>query len=362
MYKNLLLILIWHCLTPSFVIAQQEKMQQPLDRQSDLYNTDTRQILLDHEHEMAAVIQYLSSPQFEGRETGTAGAEMAARYIASEFLQAGIEPFNHAQPGNPVFEDFYQNFIIIRSVNHRLLADSILKDKEETSLYNTEGNSINNPEVHTDTLEGINVIGKLRGTDTTCTIIIGAHYDHLGQRGDTIYFGADDNASGVAGLITLAKYFSQTGRKPPCNILFASWAAEEKGLLGSKYFASQLSADEDIRLYLNMDMISRSAPEDTLNNIVSIGTRKSDEYLRIIAGRLNHESFGNFFEFDLWEVDGHYGSDYAYFRDRSIPVATFFSGFHDDYHSPNDLYSSIDLRKCNKTINFIRLFIEQVMN
>ena len=81
-----------------------------------------------------------------------------------------------------------------------------------------------------------NVLGMLRGTDTTKSIIIGAHYDHLGRRGNRIYHGSDDNASGTAGMLALAKVQAGCREKPACNLIFASWTAEEEGLLGSSHF------------------------------------------------------------------------------------------------------------------------------
>ncbi|MBK7093526.1 MAG: M20/M25/M40 family metallo-hydrolase [Saprospiraceae bacterium] len=123
-------------------------------------------------------------------------------------------------------------------------------------------------------MPGVNVIGILPGIDTSRSVVIGAHYDHLGIRGDSIFYGADDNASGVAGVLSLAEKWTESVIKPPVNLVFACWTAEEKGLIGSDYFAKNKLKTDSILLYINMDMISRSAPEDTLQNILSIGTRK----------------------------------------------------------------------------------------
>lgn len=190
-----------------------------------------------------------------------------------------------------------------------------------------------------------NVLGFIPGKDTTKTIIVGAHYDHLGIKNDSIYNGADDNASGTSGLLALAKKWSESTIKPDYNILFTAWTAEEMGLLGSEYFVSTLNPDKQkILLAINMDMISRSAPEDKTHRILSVGTQKIDSDLRKIITDVNNQ-LSKPFDLDLWETDGHSGSDYASFTAKGIPILTFFSGYHEDYHTPGDTFSKVDLDK-----------------
>ncbi|MDN3672573.1 M20/M25/M40 family metallo-hydrolase [Flavobacterium branchiarum] len=197
-----------------------------------------------------------------------------------------------------------------------------------------------------------NVLGMIRGKDSTKTIIVGAHYDHLGIKNDTIYNGADDNASGVSGMLALAKNWSESKIKPPCNILFASWTAEEMGLLGSQYFIDNFDLKKQkILLAVNMDMISRSAPEDKTHRVLSIGTQKETGYLKEIVNYSNSK-LSKPFTLDLWETNGHTGSDYASFSEKGIPIMTYFSGFHEDYHSMRDVASKVDLEKI-KDVLFI---------
>lgn len=206
-----------------------------------------------------------------------------------------------------------------------------------------------------------NVLGFIPGKDTNRCIIAGAHYDHLGKRGNLIYNGADDNASGVSGLLLLAQQWSSSAEKPPVNMVFASWTAEEKGLLGSSYFVKHPAKGiGDIRLYLNMDMISRSDPEDTAQNRLSIGTRTADEYLRQIA-RVNNTTLTRPLTLDLWDVSGHTGSDYAPFLTVDVPVMTFFSGFHSDYHSPRDVSARADLEKTTLILQLVNKCVEVVL-
>jgi len=206
-----------------------------------------------------------------------------------------------------------------------------------------------------------NVIGVLKGKDTSQMVILGAHYDHLGKRGNDIYYGADDNASGVAGLLALAESWTKNMAKPECNIIFSSWTAEEKGLIGSRYFSSTLSQADKVKLYINMDMISRSVEEDAMHNQLSIGTRSSDEYLRKIAKSFN-STLSKPFELDLWDVTGHSGSDYASFTAKNIPIMTYNSGLHNDYHTPRDQAQSVDFAKMRNVLSLVNACLINYLN
>jgi hypothetical protein len=211
-----------------------------------------------------------------------------------------------------------------------------------------------------DTITVNNVLGILPGKDTSKTVIVGAHYDHLGKRENTIFYGSDDNASGVAGLLALAKVWTENQIVPPCNILFASWTAEEKGLIGSEYFTKKLANPEKVKLYINMDMISRSVKEDTNGRMLSIGTRTSDEYLREMA-RGKNSTLDKPFILDLWDVTGHSGSDYANFMAKNIPVMTYNTGLHDDYHTPRDIPESADLVKMADVLKVVNSSLQEVL-
>ena len=206
-----------------------------------------------------------------------------------------------------------------------------------------------------------NVLGLIPGMDTSKCIIIGAHYDHLGVRGNAIYNGADDNASGVAGILALAKYWKENNAVPPCNLIFASWTGEEKGLFGSSFFVQTMRINHpEILLYVNMDMISRSSEEDTLRRELSIGILKSDEKHRAIAIK-NNNLLNPSFKLDLWEASQDGGSDYAPFAARNIRVMTYFSGYHNDYHTTLDRFSKVDLHKMKSILELINLCIKDSM-
>lgn len=215
--------------------------------------------------------------------------------------------------------------------------------------------------VRKDAIKDRNVIGILYGADTSKYIVIGAHFDHLGIRKGLVYNGADDNSSGVAGMIELAKSWAACGNRPSCNMIFAAWAAEEKGQLGSRHFTlNQFVNPEKILAVFNMDMISRSAPEDTTGRIVSVGTRPESENLRTIAAESNKKLSG-LLDLDLWDVSGHTGSDYNYFSRKGIPVITFFSGYNADYHTTRDKVSGIDPAKMVNILNLVNECINGVM-
>jgi Zn-dependent M28 family amino/carboxypeptidase len=215
--------------------------------------------------------------------------------------------------------------------------------------------------VKTESVLVRNVLGMIPGKDSTKYIILGGHYDHLGTHNGQIFNGSDDNASGASGLLALAKVWMESGVKPACNIIFASWSAEEKGLLGSQYFVQEMKINpKDIRLYINMDMISRSVVEDTARRQLSIGTRTPDKYIRDLMQKTN-TTINPPFILELWDVTGHSGSDYASFTAKNIPIMTYNTGLHNDYHTPRDISASADLIKMGDVLKVINTSLQEVL-
>ena len=282
-------------------------------------------------NDFAGTLSFLSSDWMEGREPGFRGNYMAADYIASMMQMNGLDPIGDFESNQ---RSYLQHFEI-----------RLYYPEKIGSLYLILG--------HPGTAVVSNVTGMIRGKDSTKSIIVGAHYDHLGIRDGFIYNGSDDNASGVAGMLALAKNWRGYDEKPACNIVFAAWNCEETGKHGSRYFVRHTHANSGrVLAYINMDMISRSAPEDTNRRIISIGTMPESEGLRQIAIasnlRLPHP-----FELDLWDVTGHSGSDYASFIEKNIPVMTFFSGYQVDYHTPKDDAGKADLKKMEDILKLV---------
>ena len=189
-----------------------------------------------------------------------------------------------------------------------------------------------------------NVIGMLEGSDPILkkeVIIIGAHYDHLGRGGEgsgslapaygEIHHGADDNASGTAGVLELARLFIE--QKPKRTILFMAFGGEEEGLLGSNYYVNHplLPLANTIAM-INMDMIGRM--KDRRLIIGGVGTAK--EWRDIMAADTEKP-----FQLTLNE-DGFGPSDHSSFYARQIPVLFFWTGTHNDYHKPSDTFEKIN--------------------
>jgi aminopeptidase YwaD len=240
-----------------------------------------------------------------------------------------------------------------------------------------------------------NVIGILEGSDAKLrneAIIIGAHYDHLGRggagslaaRAGEIHHGADDNASGVAGLLELARIFATSPTKPRRTIIFIAFGGEEEGLLGSAYYVEHpaFPLAQTIAM-INMDMIGRLRDEKL--NIGGVGTAK--EWRDLIARVSNAPDFKlaandakkssmrdstivvpavvgangeavfnahlkQPFALTLNE-DGYGPSDHSSFYKKQIPVLFFFTGSHDDYHKPTDTADKINYAGEARIVSFI---------
>jgi len=187
-----------------------------------------------------------------------------------------------------------------------------------------------------------NIVGVLEGSDPVLkneNIIIGAHYDHLGRGGDgslaphsgEIHHGADDNASGTAGLLELARIFSAQQSKLKRTLVFIAFSGEEEGLLGSNYYVKHpLAPLANTVAMINMDMIGRMKDRKLI--IGGVGTAK--EWRNIIG---QQESF----QLTLNE-DGFGPSDHSSFYGKQVPVLFFWTGTHNDYHKPSDTSDKIN--------------------
>lgn len=183
-----------------------------------------------------------------------------------------------------------------------------------------------------------NVLGLLAGRDSSRCVVIGAHYDHLGhggegsldpQSGSQIHNGADDNASGTAVLIEVARQLAK-GPKPDCDVLFAAWSGEELGLLGSEHWAKDPTvALERVVANLNLDMVGRAGN----GKLAALGAGSAEPFAPWLA-ELGPAS-GLTLEVSL-SGQGVGGSDHQTFLKRKIPAVHFFSGLHPDYHKPTD--------------------------
>jgi hypothetical protein len=213
----------------------------------------------------------------------------------------------------------------------------------------------------------MNVIGILEGVDPTLkaeAIVIGAHYDHLGRGGagslaardGEIHHGADDNASGVAGMLELARIFTSQRPKPQRTIIFIAFSGEEEGLLGSNYYVNHpvIPLANTVAMF-NMDMIGRLKANKLI--IGGVGTAQEWRGLieeaqkriatteSLVAGTDRLAAIINVFpkSFDLTLTEDGFGpSDHSSFYAKKIPVLFFWTGTHEDYHKPSDTADKIN--------------------
>ncbi|WP_186990625.1 M20/M25/M40 family metallo-hydrolase [Constantimarinum furrinae] len=251
-------------------------------------------------------VTFLADDALKGRQTGTEGEQLAAEYIAKRFEELGLEPKGDNQ-------SYFQEFTFRPSSNPH----------EQAEFADSENDS---------TQTGINVVGYL-DHNAASTIVIGAHYDHLGlggegslyREGEAIHNGADDNASGVAVMLDLARRLSENKKN---NYLFIGFSGEEMGLLGSSYFVKNSTIDlEQINYMINMDMVGRLNTERTVA-VHGVGT--SPVFKQTLFA-------SNTFDLNIAEHESGIGpSDHTSFYLADIPVLHFFTGQHSDYHKPGD--------------------------
>lgn len=205
--------------------------------------------------------------------------------------------------------------------------------------------------VESEIVTARNVIGMIEGKSPDTLIVLGAHYDHLGIHDGYIWNGADDNASGTVGVMTIARAFLATGEKPEKTIVFAAWTGEERGLLGSTYFVKNpLKPVGNILINLNFDMISRDSKSDTLRNKCSMGYLKDYTFLEEMTDR-NNAQYGLGLDLRFWKSEGgRGGSDHAPFSEKGIPFCFFIAGFTTDYHQPTDEVEKVNFDKMSKII------------
>jgi hypothetical protein len=208
-----------------------------------------------------------------------------------------------------------------------------------------------------------NVLAMVKGADTSKCIVIGAHYDHLGMYDGYIWNGADDNASGTVGVMTLAKAFVASNVKPAVNLIFAAWTGEEKGLLGSKYYVQHTPKDHGkVVLNMNFDMISRNSTKDTLGNEFSVSYLKGYSQLKDIS-ESTQKTFEPEMKIKMRESAGKGGgSDNAPFAAKGIPFVSYMAGFHDDYHNPGDEISKANYKKMCGIIRHAYLNILEIQS
>jgi len=243
-------------------------------------------------------VQTLSSDSFEGRKTGSAGNFKAADYITNRFEKIGLKSYN---------ENYKHPFIFRNRRNEQI--------------------------------KGINLIGYIKGKSER-VIIISAHYDHVGINNSEIFNGADDNASGVAAILAIAKYFIEN--KTNNTLLFIAFDAEEMGLQGAYSFLNNPPLTKElIKLNINLDMVSHNDKSE----LYAAGTFKTPAIKDIIQHADHHTGISIKFghdQPDMGKDDWTMQSDHGPFAKENIPFLYFGVEDHVDYHKPSDDFENIN--------------------
>lgn len=277
-------------------------------------------------NEVRQHIEFFASDDMKGRLAGTSEEARAAAYIAGQFDLYGLTPAS--EDGR-----FYQFFSLVGPMVQAMQIED-----------------------HASR----NVIAYVRGTETPQRwIIIGAHYDGQGDggfismdrdNGKKIHNSADDNASGTAGLLELAHYFSENPAQK--SILFIAFSGEELGLLGSRYFVENPVIDLDSAdAMINLDMIGRL--KDSTFSIM--GTGSSDIWL----GLMNEVEVSDTLK--VQTVDSGTGaSDHAPFYESEIPVLHYFTGTHENYHRASDTADKINYEGTVEVVNHVKNLVQNM--
>lgn len=302
------------------------------------------------------------------------------RYKAMNAVEKGAKGVIFTTPDSLVEEEDLGSFafelpsggtaievVVIRRARAREIVSSAGKDLGRLEAMLSERKTVSFPIPGSEAEIGIelitvpgdssNVIGFLTGSDPGLkneVIVIGAHYDHLGTGGnyaatgldmDRIYNGADDNASGVSGLLELGEYFAGGRHRLKRSLLFIAFSGEEIGLLGSSYYLEHpKSPPEKTIAMINMDMIGRL----TENKLTAIGVGSSKEW----KGLIDKANSG--IGLDLTYMDSAFGpSDQTVFFADNIPAVLFFTGLHEDYHKPGDDWQKINAEGEAKVLELI---------
>lgn len=251
-----------------------------------------------------------------------------------------------------------------------LNADSLRKQASEKAIFNAVPFNLNiKSHVNIKLIDGYsnNIIGITYGSDPKLKneyIVVGAHFDHLGisplrdnpVSAPQIHNGADDNASGVAGILELMRIVQEMPVKPKRSIIWVAFAAEELGLIGSKVFVENPPVPlNQIAAMINLDMIGRLKDNSPQLTISGTGTAK------IFTPMINKLATKQTFRI-IMNPDGEGPSDHARFFRKRIPVLFFNSGLHEDYHRPTDDADIINYNGMKDIVNFAYQLLLDIAN
>jgi len=273
------------------------------------------------EKDLSKHLHIYASDEFEGRDTGEPGQKKAVEYLRNYYKSIGVEP------GDPDKDYFQPMTLDIRGRRGK-------KGK---------------------TVDSENVIAIIKGSEKPEEyVIISAHLDHVGVENGEIYNGADDDGSGTVALLEIAEAFKKAvkrGKGPKRSIVFLHVTAEEKGLLGSKYYTDTdpIYPLENTVVNLNVDMIGRIDPTREAKNrdyIYLIGSDHDSKDLHDLSEKTNKETLNMTLDYRFNDKNDpnrfYYRSDHYNFAKNGIPIIFYFTGTHEDYHKPTDTVEKIE--------------------
>ena len=291
------------------------------------------------QEDMRQAVEYLASQELGGRYPATIGDTLASEFIVGKLRGLKLKPVVKGKKKIGYYHDFtYGKTVEEERTIHNIIAVLPGKDKRLKNEY----------------------------------IVVGSHYDHLGlggqnsgsRRPDTlgVHPGADDNASGDAVVLELAKYFKKERAKR--SIIFAFFGAEEQGLIGSKQFLEWMKQDDAKRINLpadkkgivamvNLDMVGRM--RDGAMSVSGTGTSSQFKMMAEKAAEQTNVQIS-------CTPDGYGPSDHASFVAQEIPVFFLTTGGHMEYHTPNDVPSTLNYDGMQQTLDFSKLLITQIAN
>lgn len=260
-------------------------------------------------------LEILASDEMEGRRAGTPGSVKAQTYIIERLEQIGVPA---------LYDDYKVSFDFER------------RQKDAPSIPMT----------------GVNIFGKIAGKSSDHTMVVSAHYDHLGERDGDIYNGADDNASGVVGVLAIAEHFMKN--QPEYDVIIALFDAEEMGLQGARAYVNGFEGIEKVVTFnMNLDMISRDINDELYMSgiyhypsLAPLGEQLSTMGKVTLKAGKDVPGTGS--------ADWTMASDHGAFHMKKIPFIYFGVDFHPDYHKPTDTYE-------NATKDFFSRAVETVV-
>ena len=257
------------------------------------------------EQELKKHIEFLTADELKGRYPGTSENDSVVNYLVNDFRKNQISVL-------------IQEFEAV-----------MRKDSSKVKTYN--------------------VLGLIQGQDSILkneVLVLGAHYDHLGMKGDSIYHGADDNASGIAALLEIAEKIKAHQQELKRSVIFIAFGAEEQGLLGSQFFVENpIVPIEQIKLMVNMDMVGHLNKEKHVY-MGGAGTFPNGVELMESLGEPNQVT-------PIVHAGSVGGSDHVSFYQKGISVLGIHTGGHDHYHQPTDTIEHLNLPGEVKVANYI---------